>query len=66
VLTSLVNNGVYPEPLCGENNRPEKNPDMEGWGERFVGGWGRHRTKCWGAGGSLAGNGVADDIGCEV
>ncbi len=27
VLTSLVNNGVYPEPLYGENNRPEKIPD---------------------------------------
>ena len=24
VLTTLVNNGVYPEPLYGENNRPEK------------------------------------------
>src|SRR5271156_6629014 len=27
VLTSLVNNGVYPEPLYGENNRPDKIPD---------------------------------------
>ncbi|MBC8127538.1 MAG: glycoside hydrolase family 2 [Gloeobacteraceae cyanobacterium ES-bin-144] len=27
VLTSLVNNGVYPEPLYGENNRPEKIPE---------------------------------------
>lgn len=27
VLTSLVNAGVYPEPLYGENNRPEKIPD---------------------------------------
>src|SRR5258705_7479830 len=27
VLTSLVHNGVYPEPLYGENNRPEKIPD---------------------------------------
>jgi hypothetical protein len=27
VLTSLVNNGVYPEPLFGENNRPDKIPD---------------------------------------
>jgi hypothetical protein len=26
-LTSLVNNGVYPEPLYGENNRPDKIPD---------------------------------------
>ena len=24
VLTSLVNNNVYPEPLYGENNRPDK------------------------------------------
>jgi hypothetical protein len=24
VLTSLVNDGVYPEPLYGENNRPDK------------------------------------------
>ncbi len=27
VLTSLVNDGVYPEPLYGENNRPAKIPD---------------------------------------
>jgi len=27
VLTSLVKNGVYPEPLYGENNRPDKIPD---------------------------------------
>jgi hypothetical protein len=27
VLTSLVNNGVYPEPLYGENNRPDRIPD---------------------------------------
>lgn len=27
VLTSLVNNGVYSEPLYGENNRPDKIPD---------------------------------------
>ena len=27
VLTSLVNTGVYPEPLYGENNRPDKIPD---------------------------------------
>jgi len=27
VLTSLVNNGVYPQPLYGENNRPDKIPD---------------------------------------
>lgn len=27
VLTSLVNNRVYPEPLYGENNRPEVIPD---------------------------------------
>jgi hypothetical protein len=27
VLASLVNNGVYPEPLYGENNRPDKIPD---------------------------------------
>src|ERR1039457_6388593 len=27
VLTSLVNDGVYPEPLYGENNRPERIPD---------------------------------------
>jgi hypothetical protein len=27
VLTSLVNNKVYPEPLYGENNRPDKIPD---------------------------------------
>ena len=27
VLTTLVNNGVYPEPLYGENNRPEVIPD---------------------------------------
>jgi beta-galactosidase/beta-glucuronidase len=27
VLTSLVNNGVYPEPLYGENNRPDKIPE---------------------------------------
>ena len=27
VLTSLVDNHVYPEPLYGENNRPDKIPD---------------------------------------
>ncbi len=27
VLTSLVNDGVYPEPLYGENNRPDRIPD---------------------------------------
>ncbi len=27
VLTSLVNDKVYPEPLYGENNRPEKIPE---------------------------------------
>ena len=27
VLTSLVNNKVYPEPLYGENNRPDRIPD---------------------------------------
>ncbi len=27
VLTSLVNNKVYPEPMYGENNRPDKIPD---------------------------------------
>ena len=27
VLTSLVNEGVYPEPLYGENNRPDKIPE---------------------------------------
>ena len=27
VLTSLVNNGVYPEPLYGENNRPDLIPE---------------------------------------
>lgn len=27
VLTTLVNNHVYPEPLYGENNRPERIPD---------------------------------------
>ncbi len=27
VLTTLVNNGVYPEPLHGENNRPETIPE---------------------------------------
>src|SRR5579863_676915 len=27
VLTTLVNNHVYPEPLYGENNRPEVIPD---------------------------------------
>src|SRR6478672_10645654 len=27
VLTTLVNNRVYPEPLYGENNRPETIPD---------------------------------------
>ena len=27
VLTSLVNAGLYPEPLYGENNRPDKIPD---------------------------------------
>ena len=28
VLTTLVNNGVYPEPLYGENNRPGQNPGV--------------------------------------
>ncbi len=27
ILTSLVNAGVYPEPLYGENNRPDRIPD---------------------------------------
>jgi hypothetical protein len=27
VLTSLVNEGIYPEPLYGENNRPDKIPE---------------------------------------
>jgi beta-mannosidase len=27
VLTTLVGNGVYPEPLYGENNRPDRIPD---------------------------------------
>jgi hypothetical protein len=27
VLTSLVDDGVYPEPLYGENNRPDRIPD---------------------------------------
>ncbi len=27
ILTSLVNNKVYPEPLYGENNRPENIPE---------------------------------------
>ena len=27
VLTTLVHNNVYPEPLYGENNRPDKIPD---------------------------------------
>ncbi len=27
VLTTLVNDGVYPEPLYGENNRPDKIPE---------------------------------------
>src|ERR1035441_4663324 len=27
VLTSLVNDGIYPEPLYGENNRPDKIPE---------------------------------------
>jgi len=27
VLTTLVNNGIYPEPLYGENNRPEVIPE---------------------------------------
>ncbi len=27
VLTTLVNDHVYPEPLYGENNRPESIPD---------------------------------------
>ena len=26
VLTTLVNNKVYPEPLYGENNRPDSRP----------------------------------------
>jgi beta-mannosidase len=30
VLTSLVNDGVYPEPLYGENNRPDKIPEYLG------------------------------------
>ncbi len=27
VLTSMVNDGIYPEPLYGENDRPDKIPD---------------------------------------
>jgi len=27
VLTNLVNDGIYPEPLYGENNRPDRIPD---------------------------------------
>jgi hypothetical protein len=27
VLTSLVKDGIYPEPLYGENNRPDKIPE---------------------------------------
>ncbi|WP_446745799.1 glycosyl hydrolase 2 galactose-binding domain-containing protein [Silvibacterium acidisoli] len=27
ILTSLVNDGVYPEPLYGENNRPDRIPE---------------------------------------
>ncbi|NWJ52360.1 MAG: glycoside hydrolase family 2 [Bacteroidetes bacterium] len=27
ILTTLVNNGIYPEPLWGENNRPDKIPE---------------------------------------
>ena len=27
VLTSLVNDGTYPEPLYGEHNRPDRIPD---------------------------------------
>lgn len=27
VLTSLVNDGIYPDPLYGENNRPDKIPE---------------------------------------
>jgi hypothetical protein len=27
VLTSMVNDGVYPEPLYGENNRPDRIPE---------------------------------------
>jgi hypothetical protein len=27
ILTSLVNDGIYPEPLYGENNRPDKIPE---------------------------------------
>lgn len=27
ILTNLVNNKVYPEPLWGENNRPDKIPE---------------------------------------
>jgi Exo-beta-D-glucosaminidase Ig-fold domain/Malectin domain/Glycosyl hydrolases family 2/Glycosyl hydrolases family 2, sugar binding domain len=27
VLTSLVDDGIYPDPLYGENNRPDKIPD---------------------------------------
>lgn len=27
ILTSLVNDGIYPEPLYGENNRPESIPE---------------------------------------
>jgi hypothetical protein len=27
VLTSLVNDGIYPDPIYGENNRPESIPD---------------------------------------
>ncbi|HEY4416564.1 MAG TPA: glycoside hydrolase family 2 TIM barrel-domain containing protein [Verrucomicrobiae bacterium] len=39
VLTSLVNDGVYPEPLYGENNRPDKIPEQlcrESWWYRSV------------------------------
>jgi beta-mannosidase len=28
ILTSLVNNGTYPEPLYGENNRPDRIPEI--------------------------------------
>ena len=27
VLTSMVNDGVYPEPLYGENSRPDRIPE---------------------------------------
>lgn len=38
VLTTLVDNGIYPEPTYGENNRPEIIPDMynKDWWYRVV------------------------------